>query len=94
MARKVNQALREEWRKRIERQRQSGLTVAEFCQREGVSTATFYCVEAEAADETVAANEEDAPSPEKGNSDGSSGGVIGHSVRCPVRATSTVGTGC
>jgi transposase-like protein len=42
MARRVNQALREEWRKRIEGQQQSGLTVAEFCQREGVSTATFY----------------------------------------------------
>jgi len=42
MARKVNQVLRDEWRKRIQRQQQSGLTVAEFCQREGVSTATFY----------------------------------------------------
>jgi len=42
MARKVNQALRDEWRKRIERQQQSGLTVAEFCRREGVSPATFY----------------------------------------------------
>jgi hypothetical protein len=42
MARKVNQALRDEWRKRIQRQRRSGLTVAEFCQRDGVSTATFY----------------------------------------------------
>ena len=42
MARKVNQALRDEWRKRIQRQQQSGLTVAEFCQREDVSTATFY----------------------------------------------------
>ena len=42
MARKVNQALREEWRTRIEGQRQSGLTVAKFCHREGVSQATFY----------------------------------------------------
>ncbi len=42
MARKVNQALREEWRTRIEGQRQSGLTVAKFCHREGVSPATFY----------------------------------------------------
>ena len=33
MARKVNQALREEWRKRLEGQRQLGLTVAEFCWR-------------------------------------------------------------
>ena len=42
MARKVNQALRDEWRKRIEQQQHSGATVAEFCQREGVSAATFY----------------------------------------------------
>ena len=42
MAREVNQALREEWRKRIEGQQQSGLTVAKFCHREGVSQATFY----------------------------------------------------
>jgi len=42
MARKVNQELRDQWRRQIHRQRQSGLTVAEFCQREGVSTATFY----------------------------------------------------
>jgi hypothetical protein len=42
MARKVNQVLRDEWRKRIQQQPQSGLTVAEFCQREGVSAATFY----------------------------------------------------
>jgi hypothetical protein len=42
MAREVNQALREEWRKRIEGQQQSGLTVANFCRRESVSQATFY----------------------------------------------------
>ena len=42
MARKVNEALREEWRTRIEGQRQSGLTVAKFCRRESVSQATFY----------------------------------------------------
>jgi hypothetical protein len=42
MARKVNLELRETWRNRIEAQGRSGLTVAEFCQREGVSTARFY----------------------------------------------------
>lgn len=42
MARKLDQKLRATWRKRLERQRQSGLTVAEFCQREGVSTANLY----------------------------------------------------
>ena len=42
MAPKVNLKLRETWRKRIERQRQSGLAVGEFCGREGVSPASFY----------------------------------------------------
>lgn len=42
MARKVNQALREQWRQRIERQRGSGLSVVEFCRREGVSPACFH----------------------------------------------------
>jgi len=39
MARKVNLERRESWRQRIERQRQSGQTVAEFCRREGVPQA-------------------------------------------------------
>lgn len=42
MAQKVNPELRGTWRNRIEAQGQSGLTVAEFCEREGVSSATFY----------------------------------------------------
>jgi Transposase len=42
MAPKVNPELCETWRKRIERQRQSGVTVGEFCGREGVSQASFY----------------------------------------------------
>jgi hypothetical protein len=42
MARKVNLEVRATWRQRIERQRQSGLTVAEFSRQEGVSTASFY----------------------------------------------------
>ena len=42
MTRKVNVKLREMWRQRIERQRQGGLTVSEFCRREGVSSANFY----------------------------------------------------
>jgi hypothetical protein len=33
---------RAEWRKRLQRHRRSGLTVARFCEREGVSTASFY----------------------------------------------------
>jgi len=42
MARKVNQALRGQWRQRIERQRGSGLSIVEFCRREGVSPACFH----------------------------------------------------
>jgi hypothetical protein len=42
MTRKVNQELRDAWRQRIEQQRRSGLTVAEFSRQEGVSTASFY----------------------------------------------------
>jgi hypothetical protein len=42
MARNVNQALWEQWRGRIERQRESGLSIAAFCRREGVSMASFH----------------------------------------------------
>lgn len=42
MARKVNSELREAWRQRIERHQQSGLTVAAFCVREGVTQGTFF----------------------------------------------------
>jgi hypothetical protein len=30
------------WRKRVERQRRSGVSVAEYCRREGFSTGSFY----------------------------------------------------
>ena len=33
---------RAEWRKRLGRYRGSGLTVAGFCEQEGISTASFY----------------------------------------------------
>ena len=42
MARKLNEELSATWRERIERQRGSGETVAEFCGHEGVSTANYY----------------------------------------------------
>ena len=42
MTRKVNLELRELWCQRVDRQRQSGLTVSEFCREEGVSSANFY----------------------------------------------------
>ena len=36
------QARREWWRRQIQRHQEGSLTVAEFCQRLGVSTVTFY----------------------------------------------------
>lgn len=42
MTRKVNQSLWDQWRRRIERQRSSGLSIAEFCRREDLSQASFH----------------------------------------------------
>ena len=42
MTRRVNQVLWEQWRERVERQRKSGLSIAEFCRKEGVSSITFH----------------------------------------------------
>jgi transposase-like protein len=42
MARQANQFVRDEWRRRIERQGESGLSIAEFCRRENISSHGFY----------------------------------------------------
>ena len=42
MARPVKQVLWDQWRRRIERQRVSGRTIAEFCRTENVSPHAFY----------------------------------------------------
>ena len=42
MARKVNQVLWDQWRQRLEGQRESGLSIAAFCRKEGVSQAAFH----------------------------------------------------
>jgi len=42
MTRSVNQVLWGQWRQRVERQRTSGLSIAEFCRREGVSAVSFH----------------------------------------------------
>ena len=42
MARPVNQVLWDQWRQRMERQHESGLSIAEFCRRENVSPHTFH----------------------------------------------------
>ena len=42
MARRGSSSKRAQWRKRLRRYGQSGLTVAGFCEQEGISTASFY----------------------------------------------------
>lgn len=42
MANPADEGKREIWRRRLERHRESGATVARFCQDEGVSVNTFY----------------------------------------------------
>ena len=42
MARQKNVSTERMWRDRLRRFRQSGVTVAEFCDHEGLSTASFY----------------------------------------------------
>ena len=42
MARKVNQVLWDQWRQRMERQRESGLSIAEFCRRENLPRQGFH----------------------------------------------------
>jgi hypothetical protein len=42
MSRKINQALWDTWRQRIERRRQCSGTIAAFCHSEGVSEASYH----------------------------------------------------
>ena len=42
MAREMDPKSGETWRKLLEQKRRSGLTVVEFCQREGLSTGAYY----------------------------------------------------
>ena len=42
MTRRVNQVLWDQWRQRIKRQRESRLSIAEFCRRENISAHGFY----------------------------------------------------
>ena len=42
MTRQVNQVLWDQWRQRIKRQRESGLSIAEFCRRDNISSHSFY----------------------------------------------------
>ena len=42
MGRRVDHGKHGEWSERLRRRRESGLTVAEFCEWEGVSVATYY----------------------------------------------------
>ena len=42
MGRVADPGLAASWRKRVERQRRSGLSIVEYCRREGFSAATFH----------------------------------------------------
>jgi hypothetical protein len=42
MARQLNQALWDQWRQRLKRQRESGLSIAAFCRRENLSPHGFH----------------------------------------------------
>ena len=42
MARQVNQVLWDQWRRRMERQHASGLSIAEFCRRENIPRQGFH----------------------------------------------------
>jgi len=42
MARQVNQALWDQWRRRLARQHESGLSIVEFCRSEKVSSHGFH----------------------------------------------------
>ena len=42
MARPKDLGLEHTWRRRLRRQAAGGLSIADFCEREGVSTASFY----------------------------------------------------
>lgn len=42
MSRRVNQVLWDQWRRRIDRQQASGLSIAEFCRREDVPRQGFH----------------------------------------------------
>jgi len=42
MGRVADPKLAASWRKRVERQQRSGLSIQEYCRQEGVSTASFY----------------------------------------------------
>ena len=67
MTRKVNQVLWGQRRQRLERQRASGLSIASFCRKEGVSTVTFHTwkrkLQAEAAAQRSAVETTPGPRP-------------------------------
>ena len=42
MARQADRSVAEKWRERVQRQARSGLSIAAFCHREGISQPSFY----------------------------------------------------
>jgi hypothetical protein len=63
MTRRVNQVLWEQWRQRLERQRGSGLSITDFCLKEGVSTVTFHTWKRKLRADAVAQRSATEPTP-------------------------------
>jgi len=66
MARSVNQVLWGEWRQRMERQRESGLSIAEFCRREKLSRHSFHVWKRKLDGRTVARRRSGEPARAQG----------------------------
>ena len=67
---RVNQVLWEQWRERLERQRRSGLSIAEFCRKEGVSAVTFHTWKRKLRDEAVVRSAEIGAADRSGTDEG------------------------
>ena len=93
MAREMDQKSRETWRKLLEQKQRSGLTVVEFCQRKGVSTAAYYTwwrklhgQRSRRTSQAAVAGRKDVPTRRKGKAPGSR--PSGAFVQIPLPAAS------
>ena len=74
MARKVNQVLWDQWRQRMKSQLASGLSIAAFCRREGVSQAVFHAWKRRLRDATPdGRSSRDAAKPRRSRVQGAAG---------------------
>lgn len=60
MAHEVDEVLATQWRERLKRQAESGLTIDTFCEQEGVSTSMFYTWKRNLSDSSSAPTESQA----------------------------------